>query len=162
MHAYALLSTITDGLVLDHVGMVQALEWIREEMATLASRDTVDAELREAGLDPDEVAAHGRAVVRSAIEKHKAREGTTTMRDEDIAALGMAQFELDATRASVEDLWRAVYGDSRPLPARPSVAARKLLGPLLCVDWSACQPAAPPKPPRRLPLGVVRDDGDAN
>jgi hypothetical protein len=76
---------------------------------------------------------------------------------EPAAPRDLAIFELEMTRSALTDLWRCVFGDSQPMPDRADRAARRLLGPMMCVDWSGNRPQ-PPTPPKRLPLGVVRDD----
>jgi hypothetical protein len=124
---------------------------VLRELDRLLDEQTVDAELREAGLDPDEGAARGRAKVREQIEKHKAREYT---------ARDTADFELEHMEVMIRDCWQKLYG-TREWPR--NMNRRRALGRIRDIIVTSIEPlASPPKPPRRLPLGVVRDDGEAN
>jgi hypothetical protein len=80
-------------------------------------------------------------------EEHRAREYT---------ARDTADFELEHMEVMIRDCWQKLYG-TREWPR--NMNRRRALGRIRDIIVTSIEPiAGPPKPPHRLPLGVVRDD----
>jgi hypothetical protein len=110
--------------------------------------------VREEDTTPDE----GNKLIAEALEGSSGAalpEGLTAAE-----AITRLAFELDMTDGYIEDLWREVFGPTKPMPTKATsysvgprrTALKRILSMCSCVNWEWRERA------KGLPEGVVADD----